>query len=328
MRRFILGRMLAGVPVLFAAVTLSFALVHLLPGDPVDVMLDAGAGGQSTPQQRDALRHELGLDASLPTQYVRYIGNLVQGDSGRSIQSGESVTSMIVRAVPPSLALGGTALVLALALGIAVALAGASSRNPLLRALASGAPAVGIAVPAYWVGIVLMSLFAFRLGWLPATGNDGLASLVLPAATLALPAAAIFGRVLSASLREALAEPYVLLARAKGAGDRRVLMRHALRNALIPTVTVTGLAVGQLLAGAFLVETVFAREGLGRTVVAAVDARDLPVVEGFVVFMALIYVAVNLVIDVLYGAVDPRVTVAAQDASRGFGRRRAAQGGQ
>ncbi|HZO36606.1 MAG TPA: ABC transporter permease [Solirubrobacteraceae bacterium] len=304
--RVLIGRVLAGVPVVFAAMTLSFMLVHLLPGDPVNAVLDPTSS--PTPEQRENLRHQLGLDGSLPRQFADYAGRVAHGDLGHSIQSGRAVSTMIGDTIGPSLQLAGAALVLALIASCAISLIQVSTRHRPIRALATILPPASLAFPGYWVGIVLMSIFAFGLGWFPATGADGLSALVLPAVTLAIPATAFLTRVLSAGLQEALAQPYVLIARAKGATPRRVVLRHAFRNGLIPTITVAGLAISYLLAGAVITETVFARPGIGRTVVAAVSQHDIPVVQGFVMLFAVVFVVVNIVIDLLYVVADPRIT--------------------
>nr|WP_243726223.1 ABC transporter permease [Actinomadura rubrisoli] len=306
--RFAGRRLLTAVPVLWAAVTLSFAMLHLVPGDPVKIMLDgAGSAAPATPAQERALRHELGLDQPLAAQYARYLGHAARGDFGRSYESGRPVTQALGRVLPGSLALMGCALALALLLGTGLAIAGTATGSRVLGGLLSTTQIVGAALPSYWVGLMLMELFSFRFPLLPATGDQGLESLVLPAVTLALPTAGFIAQILGGSLRQTLAQPFITTARAKGAGRLRTLTRHALRNAAIPALTVAGTTIGGLLGGAVVVETVFARPGLGRTVVDAVNAHDYPVVQGFVCLTTAGYIAISLALDLLYSLLDPRV---------------------
>ncbi|HVW42196.1 MAG TPA: ABC transporter permease, partial [Amycolatopsis sp.] len=231
----------------------------------------------------------------------------VTGEFGDSVQTGEPVRHLILATLPQTAGLAAFALLLAVVAGAALALLAGLARNRLLRQILESLPAAGVSIPSFWLGILLLQLLAFRWSLFPATGADGFPSLVLPAVTLAVPTAAMVAQVLGKSMRQTLAEPYVQLAQAKGATRTWILFRHALRNASLPAVTITGILVGNLLGGAVVVETVFGRHALGAVTVDAVSNEDLPVVLGLVVFAAVIYVVVNLLVEALYPLLDPRV---------------------
>ncbi|MFF8410142.1 ABC transporter permease [Streptomyces omiyaensis] len=294
--------------VLWAAYTVSFAVLYLLPGDPVTVMAAGGGDASSvSPEQVAALRTRYGLDRPLHEQYATALGNAVRGDLGTSVHGGRPVTELITDALPATLQLAGATLLLALPLGAAIALLGTYTRRRWLRQLLLSLPAAGVSAPTFWVGLLLVQLVSFRWGLLPAFGNDGWSSLVLPSVTLALPASGLVAQVFAKSLRTALAEPYIDTARAKGAGRGRVHLRHAARNALAPPLTVAGVLTGGVLAGSVVVETVFARTGVGRLTAQAVTTQDIPVVQGLVVLGAVVYVTANLLVDLVHPLVDPRV---------------------
>lgn len=309
MLRYLLRRLLQAVVVLWAAFTASFLALYALPGDPVSIMLDSGSGEQGTVDagRAAALRHEYGLDRPLPVQYLDRLGHALHGDLGSSVRSGTPVTRALADAVPPTLALAVTALALAAAGGALLALATVWPRAAWLRRTLGALPPLGVSVPTFWVGLLLVQVFSFRLGWFPAFGGTGPGGLVLPAVTLALPTGAVIAQVLSRGLRDALGEPYAVTARAKGVGRGRLLVRHAARNAALPTMTLAGVLTGNLVAGTVVVETVFARDGLGRLTVAAVSTQDIPLVQGVVLFAAVVFVAVNLAVDLLAPALDPRL---------------------
>lgn len=311
MRGYVLKRLAQAAGVLWAAYTLSFLVLYYLPGDPVSALAGAGADtGQVDPAQLAALRHEYGFDKPLPAQYADYLGRAVRGDFGNAISTGRPVTATIADALPQTLQLTSLALLLAVAGGGALAFAATYTRSRWLRQTLLSLPPLGVSVPTFWVGLVLVELFSFRLRWFPAFGNEGANSLVLPAITLAVPTGALVAQVLAKSLLTALDAAYVETARAKGAGRWRVHLRHALRGASLPALTVVGLLVGQLIAGSVVVETVFSRDGLGRVTAAAVTAQDIPLVQGVVVFGALVFVLVNLLVDLVYPLLDPRIAVA------------------
>ncbi|AYC36209.1 ABC transporter permease [Streptomyces griseorubiginosus] len=311
MRRYVIKRLAQAVGVLWAAYTVSFLVLDFLPGDPVTAMAGAGMdSGDVDPARLAALRHEYGFDKPILVQYADYLGRAVRGDFGDAVSTGRPVTSTLADALPQTLQLTGAALLLAVLLGGGLAVVATYTSLRWLRQLLLSLPPLGVSVPTFWVGLLLVEAFSFRLHWFPAFGNDGLRGLVLPALTLAIPTGALVAQVLAKSLLTALDQAYVETARAKGAGRWRVHVRHALRNASLPALTVVGLLVGQLVAGSVVVETVFSRDGLGRVTAAAVTVQDLPVVQGVVVFGALIFVATNLVVDLVYPLLDPRIVVA------------------
>lgn len=311
MRRYVVRRLAQAVGVLWAAYTVSFLVLVLLPGDPVSAM--AGAGADSTevdPAELARLRQAYGFDRPVLVQYAEQLGRAVRGDFGNSVSTGNPVTSTLAAALPQTLQLTSAALLLAVLLGGGLALSATATPHRWLRQLLLSLPPLGVCVPTFWVGLMLVQVFSFRNQWFPAFGNDGLRGLVLPAVTLAVPTGALVAQVLARSLLTALDEPYVGTAWAKGAGRSRVLLRHALRNAALPALTVVGLLVGTLLANAVVVETVFSRNGLGRVTQAAVTVQDIPVVQGVVVFGAAAFVLVNLAVDLIYPQLDPRIVLA------------------
>ncbi|MET0233156.1 MAG: ABC transporter permease [Kibdelosporangium sp.] len=312
MTRYLSRRVAQAVFVLWAAFTLSFVVLYLLPGDPVAIMLNGGAGvNQSnfSPEQIASLRAEFGLDKPVVVQYLDQLRAAAGGDFGRSVAGGRQVTELIVAALPNTLQIAGAGLLLAIVLGAAAAILGTLTRVKWLGQVLLSLPALGISLPVFWVGLVLLQVVSFQWGLLPAFGNDGIESLILPAITIALPVAAQIGQVLARSIQTALAEPYIETARAKGAGRVRVHLRHGLRNAVVPALALSAVILGQLIAGAVVVETVFSRDGIGRITASAVSAQDIPVVQGIVVFSALVFVVVNLIVDLISPLLDPRITL-------------------
>lgn len=320
MSRYLTGRLLQAVGVLWAAYTVAFLVLWALPGDPVSLLAGADAN-DLTPEQLDALRAEHGLDRPLIVQYVDQLGAALHGDLGRSLVSGRPVAEVIGEAIPPTAAISAAALVLAVVFGAGLAILANFTRHRWLANVLLGLPPLGVAIPSFWFGLMLIQWFSFGLPLLPAVGDRGFASIVLPAVTLALPTGAMIAQLLSKSLATALSEPYVDTAWAKGADRVRVHLGHALKNAALPALTITGLIVGQLLSGTVVTETVFSRPGLGRVTASAVQQQDVPVVQGIVLFAAAAFVIANLVVDVLYPLLDPRI-VAARPAVRAAGRRR------
>jgi peptide/nickel transport system permease protein len=311
MGRYLLRRLAQAVVVLWAAYTVSFLVLDALPGDPVTAMASTGLdSGVVDPAELAAIRAEYGYDDPIVVRYLTDLGNAVTGDLGNSVASGRPVTGTLGDALPPTLELTAVALLLAVVLGSAVALAATYTRRRWLRQVLLSLPGLGVAVPTFWVGLVLVQVLSFQLGLFPAFGNEGAASLVLPALTLAIPTGALVAQVLAKSLVTTLDEPYVQTARAKGVGRVGIHLSHALRNASLPALTVVGLLAGQLLASAVVVETVFSRDGLGRVTAAAVGNQDLPLVQGVVVLGALVFVLVNVVVDLVYPLLDRRIVVA------------------
>lgn len=291
------------VPTLLGVATLVFAFLHLVPGDPVEIML----GESAAPADVAQLRRDLGLDRPLLVQYGRFLAHAARGDLGRSIAYRAPVSDVIATRYPATLELAAAALVVALGIALPLGIVAAVRPRSALDRGARLASLAGVCLPSFWLGPLLILVFSLRIGWLPVSGRGGIAHLVLPAVTLGLGMAGVLVRLTRASMLAALREDYVRSARAKGAPERRVVLVHALRNALVPVTTVAGLQAGALLAGAIITETIFAWPGLGRLVVQAIDARDYPLVQGCVLTIAASYVVVNTATDLLQRAIDPRL---------------------
>jgi peptide/nickel transport system permease protein len=304
MLRYVQRRLLIAIPVVWGVTTLVFFLMRVLPGDPAQLMLSS-TGGSS--EQIDRLRHSLGLDEPLLVQYGRFVEGAVHGDLGPSFRSSEPVTTQIMQQLPSTIRLTVASLLIATVVGVTLGVASAIWQHTWVDSFAMSIAMVGICAPSFWLGLVLIFLFSFRLHWLPATGSEGIQRLILPALTLGLGDAAVIARLMRSSVVEAFHQEYVVVARAKGLSEFRVTLGHALKNALIPAVTLIGLQVGFLLGGAVIVETVFSRQGIGRLAVTAIIAKDYPVVQGIVLFTAIAYVLINLAVDLLYGFLDPRI---------------------
>ncbi|MFF2329559.1 MULTISPECIES: ABC transporter permease [unclassified Streptomyces] len=305
--RYLGRRVLHALLVMWAAFTVSFFILYIVPGDPIAAMLGPEALASSTPEQLDALRAEYGTDKPVLAQYGLQLLHLVQGDLGHSFNNGQPISHMLSAAFPSTLTLASSALALALIGGVGLAVAANFTRSDRLRGLLLMLPPIAVSMPTFWVGLMLLQFVSFRMGLLPAVGGEGVEGLVLPAVTLAIPIGAVIAQVLSRSLQTTLAEPYVEVLRAKGAGRLRIHFGHALRNAAIPALTATGVLVGGLFGGSVLVETVFARNGLGLTAATAVSNKDIPVVQGVVLVTALVFVLSSLVVDLLYPLIDPRI---------------------
>ena len=310
MTAYLLRRLAQMVVVLWGAVTLAFAVVHLVGGDPVRLMLGAGGDGAATasPEQEAALRAELGLDRPVLVQYLDFLRRVVTLDLGTSYTSGQPVAATIGSGLGSTVQLGLAAIAGSIALGLLFALAGVLLPGRALRSAVQSVTVVGVAVPSFWLAIVLLQVFSFTLGWFPAFGGDGVRALVLPALTLALITAGTFGQILTRGLTDALAEPYADTARAKGLGRTRVVLGHALRNASIPVFTMVGMMVGGILSGAVIVETVYGRAGIGRLFVEAVRVQDFPLIQALIVLSGGLFVVVTLVVDLAYRWIDPRIT--------------------
>ncbi|MDT0117950.1 ABC transporter permease [Microbacterium sp. PRF11] len=290
------------VLVLWGAATLAFVAFRIIPGDPVDVML--GPQAQVSEAVKAGIRSELGLDRPVIEQYAAFLGRLVRGDLGESYQLRLPVSEVIGRQLGPTLQLSALALVIAVLLALATALLVRGRRG---RAAASGIELIVLSSPVFWTGLVLLSVFSFQLGWFPVAGGRDAASLVLPAVTLALPVAALLSQVLRDGIEAAEREPFLLTVRARGATPRRETLHHTLRHASVGGVTLAAYLVGSLLGGAVLVETVFARPGIGRVTLAAITDRDLPVITGVILLSALVFVVVNTVVDLVVPLLDPRL---------------------
>ena len=303
MMRYFSLRFLLALPALWLILTLVFLLAHIVPGDPVQQMLGEGARAEDVVQ----LRHALGLDLSLRAQYVRYTANVVRGNLGDSFRFREPVLRVLVSHYPATLELALVALLVCAAISIPAGVLAASRRGTASDHAVGVFTLLGLSIPNFALGPVLVLVFSVILGWLPVAGRDGVAHLVLPAVTLGAALAAILTRMVRTSVMEELASDYVRTARAKGLSERAVLFRHAFRNALIPILTVLGLQFGTLLAGAIVTETIFSWPGIGRLTVQAISARDYPLLQGCILLIAVSYVVVNLLTDLVCALADPRL---------------------
>jgi peptide/nickel transport system permease protein len=303
MRGFFLRRLAVVIPTVIGAVTLVFFFLHMIPGDPVEVML--GETAQQADKER--LRQELGLNQPLYVQYGRFMAGIVQGDLGGSYFYRRPVVQVIAERVPATVELALAAFIVAGLIAIPLGIIAALREGTAVDNAAVLFSLVGVSLPNFWLGPLLIILFSIKLGWLPVSGRAGVASLVLPAITLGAAFAAILSRMTRASLLERLGEDYLMVARAKGLPEWKVILKHALRNALIPIITVMGLQIGALLSGAIITENVFSWPGIGTLLINAIEARDYPLVQGCILFISLSYVLVNLLTDLFYGWADPRI---------------------
>jgi ABC-type dipeptide/oligopeptide/nickel transport system permease component len=303
--RYLVQRLILAVPVLLGVSIVVFLMLHLLPGDPALAML-AGQSG-ITSEDVDRIRRQLGLDQPLPVQYLTYIGRVLHGDFGESVHSHRPVLEMIAEQAGATIQLAVAAMVIAVTMGIVLGTISALRQNTWVDTLSMLIALFGVSMPSFWFGLILIYIFSLQLGWLPVTGQGGWQRLVLPAIALGMDFSAITARLVRANLLEVLRQDYILTARAKGLRNQAVIARHALRNAMIPVLTIIGLQLGNLLGGAVVIETVFAREGIGRLAVTAILSKDFPLVQGIVLVAAVVYVSINLLIDLSYATLDPRI---------------------
>jgi peptide/nickel transport system permease protein len=309
MATFVLRRLIESVPVLFLASVVVFSMLHLVPGDPVEAMLGSAEAGMSEKGSAMAqhIREDLGLDQPLPVQYVRWLGGVVRGDLGMSYVRRRPVIDIVAERVPSTLELAAAALAIAACVGLALGIAAALKRNTPLDGLIMIVSLGGVSTPNFFLAMLLILVFSVLLGWLPATGSGTFDRLVLPALALGYNGVAIVARLTRSSMLEVLNRPFITTAQAKGLRQRVVVVRHALRNALIPIVTVIGLQIGHLVAGSVIVETVFARQGMGQLAVEAILTKDFPGVQAVILFTATAYVVANLLVDIAYGYLDPQI---------------------
>ncbi|MDD3825429.1 MAG: ABC transporter permease [Anaerolineae bacterium] len=331
--QYLLRRLVLTIPVLLGVSIIVFTIMHVIPGDPVQVMF---AGTGATEEQLTAMRHALGLDRPLPVQYGDYVARVVRGDFGQSIHFKQPVLDLILERMPATIELAVAGLLVALAIAFPVGILSALKRNTLIDYVAMTGATLGISLPTFWVGILFIMIFAVNLGWLPGSGRvdygvhlervtgllvldsiltgnlpalkDTLAHLVLPAGSLGIAVATFTTRLMRSSMLEVVGQDYVVTARAKGLGERVIITRHVLRNALIPVVTLVGVQMGGLLGGAVISETIFAWPGIGRLVIQAIYNRDFLLVQGVVLFFALISIVINLLTDIVYVWIDPRIS--------------------
>lgn len=283
---------------------LVFSIIYLLPGDPVLSMIDPSV---ATPEMVANLRKELGLDQPFYIQFSEYFMNVLQGDFGQSVVNSEPVLPKIVEHFPATLALTITSAVLSVVIGVTFGVLSAIYRNKWIDIIARVIGLFGISMPTFWSGILLILIFSVNLNWLPSIGSDGWKTLVLPSLSLGFVGAGFIIRMVRNSMLDVINEQFIVTLRAKGLSERVVMYRHALRNALIPAITIIGLNIGELLAGTVVIETVFSRQGIGRIVADAIMTKDLPVIQGVVFFSAIVYVVINLLVDLSYSFIDPRV---------------------
>ena len=304
MLTFTLRRFLSMLLVLWGVVTLTFFAIRLLPGDPATVIISQGGGSAKDIAQ---LRERLGLDEPLPVQYGRFLGRLVQGDLGTSLVSHRPVSDAIAEQLPHTLALATSATLLSVVLGVSMGVLAATHQGTWVDQLCITLAVLGVSLPILLSGLLLILLFSLVLGWLPATGQGSWRHLVMPALVLSMASLGTIARLVRTQMLEVLPQDYVSVARAKGVSERAILWRHALRNALIPVITIIGLQFGALLGGTMVTESLFSRRGLGRLVVDAISWKDYPLVQGVVILVAAIYVIVNFLVDISYGLLDPRI---------------------
>ncbi len=295
-----------GVVLLLVSVAV-FSIMHALPGDPVQLMLSGAESGSVTPERQEQLREEMGLNDPLPVQYGRFLRGAVIGDFGTSVRLRAPVLDLILDRLGSTLALSLGGILFAVIIGVATGVLAALKQGSWIDGFSRVLAYAGVSLPLFWLGLLLILVFSFQLSWFPPAGSEGVRSLVLPSLSLGLVSAGVIARLTRASLREVLVEDYIRTAWAKGLPKRIVYLRHALRNALIPVLTMLGLQFGAMLAGAVVTETVFSRPGLGRLVVSAILWKDYPLVQGIVLFMAAMYVIVNLLVDLLAAWLDPRI---------------------
>lgn len=289
---------------IIGSLILVFCINYLLPGDPVLSMIDPSV---ATPEMVENLRKELGLDQPFYMQFIDYFTHILQGNFGQSIINSEPVLPKIIEHFPATLALTFASAVISIVIGVGFGVLSAIYQNKWIDVIARLIGLFGISMPTFWSGILLILLFSISLNWFPAMGSEGWKTLVLPSLSLGFVGAGLIIRMVRNSMLEVINEPFIVTLRAKGLSERAVMYRHALRNALIPAITIIGLNIGELMAGTVVIETVFSRQGIGRIVADAIMAKDLPVIQGVVFFSAIVYVMINLLVDLSYSIIDPRV---------------------
>jgi peptide/nickel transport system permease protein len=302
--RYLVKRLLAAIPVLFGVSVVVFGMLHLVPGDPVKMMLGEF---QTSPEQIARLRAQLHLDEPLLKQFGRFLWNALHGDLGSSIRTGRSVSTEILDNLPSTVVLAFAGIVVAVVMGVTLGVIAAVRQHSWFDTGSMLTALLGVSMPSFWFGLLLIFALSLKLGWLPATGGGDFQHLIMPAATLGMGAAAIIARLSRSCMLEVLRQEYITTARSKGLWEPLVILHHGLKNALIPVVTILGLQLGQLLGGTVIIETVFARPGVGRLIVNGILEKDFPLVQGIVLVVATSYVFINLLVDVTYALLDPRI---------------------
>lgn len=304
MPRFVLRRVLVSILVLFGVTLLSFSIIHLIPGDPAQMML---FGSDATPQQIQHLRVELGLTRPYPVQYLIYVGHLLHGDLGQSFISNQPVAQEIASQFPDTLDLTLAAMAVAVLIGVPLGILAGIHPHTWIDRLATGIAVLGAAIPNFWLALILITVLAVRMRLFPSLGEGSPQAIVLPALSLGWGFSAIIARLLRNNLIDVYRQQYMQVARAKGVSGWTMLRKHAMKNALMPVVTILGLQFGNLLSGAVAIEVIFGRRGIGNYLVGAIQAKDIPAVQGIMLFIAAIYVAINLLVDISYALLDPRI---------------------
>lgn len=303
MGQFIFKRIVFGLIVLFGISVFSFLLIHLIPGDPIRIML----GENASVEQVEKLRTQLGLNQPLWVQYGHYLTGVVQGDLGTSFKTGRPVLYEIVDRFPETVKLAAAGMTIAIVIGVTMGILAARFRDTFIDFLATSLATLGVSIPSFWLGLILIIVFTVKLGWFPIAGGTGLSDLVLPAVTLGVLASTVISRLTRSGMVEVLSHDFIRTARAKGLGEVAVLFGHAFRNAMIPVVTIVGLQIASLLGGTVIIEQVFNWPGLGTLAISAIASRDFPLIQGIILFIGFVFVAVNLLVDLLYGLIDPRI---------------------
>lgn len=300
----IANRLLTSLLVILGSLILVFSILYVLPGDPTDTMVDPSV---ATPEVIANLRQQLGIDQPFHIQFLHYFSSMIQGDLGKSLINSDPVLPKILEHFPATLALTAASSFVSIVVGVVLGVLSAIHRNRAIDLIARIIGLFGISMPTFWSGILLILIFSITLGWFPAMGSDGWSTLVLPALALGTVGAGFIVRMVRNSMLDVISEQFIVTLRSKGLAERAIMYRHALRNALIPAVTMMGMLIGEMLAGTVVIETVFSRQGIGRIIADGIMAKDLPVVQGVILFSAVIYVAVNLLVDISYTFIDPRV---------------------
>ncbi len=308
MIKFVIGRLLESIPVLLLASLVVFGMLHLIPGDPIDAMVGAsGEVGTARPDIVAQIRQDLGLNDPLPVQYARWLLGAIHGDFGMSYIRHRPVLDVLLERLPSTVELAVASTLIVAVLGLFLGIVAALKPNSPIDGLVLVVSLGGISMPNFWFAILLILVFSVFLGWLPATGSGGIERLILPAVALGYEGLALITRLMRSSLLEVLGREYITTARSKGLKSWMVTLRHALRNALIPVVTMLGLQFGRLLAGSVVIETVFARQGIGQLAIEAINTKDYPLVQGIIFFSAIVFVLSNLLVDISYGFLDPQL---------------------
>lgn len=307
MGNYILGRVAQMIPVLFLVSLIAFSIMHLLPGDPALLMLAGAEGGMTSPERLAELREQMGLNDPVAVQYWRFLSHAVMGDLGQSIRFRDPVLSMILDRLGATFELAFAGMACSLIIGIPLGMIAAVRQGGWIDAFCMTFSYLGASVPVYWLGLVMVFTFAFQFGWFPSSGAANWSALVLPAITLGLINSGLVARLMRSSLLDVLGEDYIRTGRAKGVPPGLLLWRHGIKNAMIPVVTILGLQFGNMLAGTVVTETIFSRPGVGRMIVSAILQKDYPLVQGAVLFLSVVYVTVNLIVDIAYAWLDPRI---------------------